>query len=288
MTCPHCQGSARFKEYRPRNIVSLMGPVRVLRGYYHCQHCQQGHFPWDALLRLTDRALTPGAEEIVALGGSLEAFGKAAEWTVRKMAGLRLSESTVQRSTEQAGERLGKQLQAGHVFGPKQVWDWHRDANGKRCAYLSVDATGVLMQGPAGAQADGRMAYVGMIFNPQPRQAEDRDLAKPCDGARYLAGHYTLAELGTQMRRQAAQVGVGAAEQWIGLTDAGSGLEHWLDVYFPLAIKIVDFRHATEYLADFAKAYRSGSEAQVLLDAWCHRLKHEGGSVVLILLCQLP
>ena len=67
---------------------------------------------------------------------------------------------------------------------------------GKTCAYVSVDATGIMMQGPAGAKAEGRMVNVGMIFNPQPRAANDEDLCKPCDGVRYLAGLYTLPELG--------------------------------------------------------------------------------------------
>jgi hypothetical protein len=197
------------------------------------------------------------------------------------LAGIRLSESTVQRTTEAAGGRLAEQLQAGQVFGPKKVWDWHKDAEGKTCAYLSLDATGVMMQGPEGAKADGRMASVGMIFNPQPRQPQDEELSKPCDGVRYLAGHYTLEELGLQMRRQAAHVGVAAAQRWIGLSDGGNGLEDWFDVNFPLAVKILDFRHASEYLADFAKKYRAGEEAKALLTSWCHIMKHEGGAAIL-------
>jgi hypothetical protein len=281
MTCLHCKESAGFKGYRPKSPVSLLGTLRIWRGYYHCEHCHHGHFPWDEILRLSPQGLTPGAQEVVALGGTQEAFGKAAEWTLQKMAGIRLSESTVQRTTEAAGERLAQQLQEGKVFGSKTVWDWHRDASGKTCAYLSVDATGIMMQGPGAAKTEGRMASVGMIYNPQPRQPEDEELSKPCDGVRYLAGLYTLDELGLQMRRQAAHVGVGAAERWIALTDGGNGLEDWIEVNFPLAVKILDFRHASEYLADFAKKYRPGEEAEGLLATWCHRMKHEGGSAIL-------
>jgi hypothetical protein len=281
MTCPHCKADARFKEYRAKNLVSLLGQVRVWRGYYHCRHCHQGHFPWDEVLRLSAQGLTPGAEEIMALGGVQEAFGKTAAWTLRKMAGIGLSESTVQRTTEAAGERLGQQLAAGKVWGAKTVWHWHRDASGKSCAYVSLDATGVLMQGEHGAKVEGRMAYVGMIYNPQPRHADEEALSKPCDGVRYLAGHYTLPELGRQMRRQAGQVGMEAAERWIALSDGGNGFEDWIDVNFPLAVKILDFRHASEYLGDLAKQYRSGEEGATLLASWCHLMKHEGGAAIL-------
>src|SRR5262245_38396151 len=204
MSCPHCKEAARFVGYRPKRIVSLVGDLQIERGYYHCSACGQGHFPWDDVLRLSPQRLTPAAEEVTALAGIQESFGKAAERTLRKLAGIRLSESTVERTTEAAGERLGQALEKGAVFGPKQTWTWHKDRTGKTCAYVSLDATGILMQGPGGAKVEGRMVTVGMIFNPQPREANEEALSKPCDGVRYLAGLYKLDELGLQMRRQGA------------------------------------------------------------------------------------
>src|ERR1044071_1438017 len=123
------------------------------------------------------------------------------------------------------------------------------------------------------------MVNVGMVFNPQPRADKEKDLCKPCDGVRYLAGLYTLEEMGTLLRRQAAQVGMDEADNWIALTDAGNGLDHFMEVNFPRATRIVDFRHASEYLHDLAKAYRPDQEA--LAETWCHQLKHEGGESVL-------
>lgn len=281
MSCPHCKESARFVNYRPKWIVSLVGEIKLARAYYHCEHCHQGLWPWDEVLRLSPERLTPGAQEVSSLGGILNSFGKAAERVLVKMTGLHLSESTVERTTEAAGERLGERLQQGQVFGPNVTWDWHHDAEGKSCAYVSVDATGILMQGPDGAKADGRMVTVGMVYNPQPRAPQDEEVSKPCDGVRYLAGLYTLEELGKQLRRQAGQVGMNRAERWIALTDAGNGLEHFIDVNFPLAVKIVDFRHASEYVNDFAKLYRPGEEGDTLAGTWCHLLKHEGGAAFL-------
>jgi hypothetical protein len=281
MICPHCQDDAGFVGYREKNIGSLVGMMRLSRPYYHCEHCHHGMWPWDEILRLSPERLTPGAQEILSLLGILNSFGKAADRVLEKATGLRLSESTVERTTEGAGERLGQRLADGEVFGPKVHWQWHPDAEGKSCAYVGVDATGIMMQGRDGAKAEGRMVDVGMIFNPQPRASADEDICKPCDGVRYLAGLYTLEELGLQMRRQGAQVGMDAAERWIALTDGGSGLEHFIDVNFPRAEKIVDFRHASEYVNDFAKAYRPNEEGAQLAETWCHQLKHEGGKALL-------
>lgn len=279
MTCPRCKESAKFISYRPKTIDCLAGAMRLSRPYYHCEHCGHGHFPWDEILRLVAH-LTPGAQEVSALAGTLESFGKAANWTLRKLAGLRLSESTVERTTEDAGGRLGMLQEQGVVFGPKVAWDWNVDATGQSCAYVSVDATGIMMQGPDGAKADGRMVYVGMIYNPQPRAPEDAELSKPCDNVRYLAGLYTLEDLGLQLRRQGGHVGMDDAKQWLALTDGGNGLGEFMDVNFPLAVQILDFRHASEHLADFAKKYRPAA-AEPLLASWCHTMKHEGGKAIL-------
>jgi hypothetical protein len=265
----------------------LVGALRLSRGYYHCRHCRRGHVPWDAALRLSEQRLTPGAEEVVALAGIQESFGKAAQRTLCKLAGLRLSESTVERTTEGAGARVGERLHRGDVFGRAGPWSWNRDADGRPCAYLSVDATGILMQGPDGAKVDGRMVNVGMIYNPQPRQADDEALSKPCDGVRYLAGLDRLDELGPLLRRQAAQVGMDAAEVWIALTDGGAGLEKFIDANFPRAEKVLDFQHAAGHLATFAKAFRPDPVAERLLAAWCHTLKHAGGAMMLRVLERL-
>jgi hypothetical protein len=281
MSCPHCRESARFVGYRSKQIKSLVGDMQLARPYYHCPRCQQGIWPWDVLLRLSPERLTPAAQEIVSLHGITNSFGKAADKVMAKSSGLSLSESTVERATERAGERVGAWLDAGEVFGEKKAFAWHCDAEGKTCAYVGIDATGILMQGPDGAKADGRMVDVGMIFNPQPREPDDDELCKPCAGVRYLAGHYTLEELGPLMRRQGAQVGMDEAERWIALTDAGQGLEHFIDVNFPRAEKIVDFRHTSAYVNQFAKAYRVGAAGEALAATWCHQLKHEGGAALL-------
>ncbi len=260
--------------------------MRLWRASYHCGGCGRGSFPWDATLRLSPQRLTPAAEEVTALAGVQESFGKAADRTLRKLAGLRPCESTVERTTEEAGARLGARLAEGAVFGLGAAWGWNRDAAGRSCAYASLDATGILMQGPDGAKAEGRMVYVGMIYNPRPRSAGEEALSKPCDGARYLAGLYGLEALGLQMRRQGAQVGMDAAEVWIALTDGGNGLEGFIDVNFPRAEKILDFQHGATHLAAFAKQFRPDTSER-LLAAWCHTLKHAGGAMMIRVLERL-
>jgi hypothetical protein len=230
--------------------------------------------------------LTPAASEVTSIAGVQSSFAQSSEVTLKKLCGLRLSESTVERVTEAAGERVAKLLDEKKKFGEKRSWHWQRDARGKTCAYVGLDATGVRQQGQRGARADGRMAYVGLVYNP--RSAHDERPAEP-HSVRYLAGFYGLDELGLQLRRQAAQVGWDEAEQQIAISDGGSGLEEFFRKNFPLAERILDFWHAAEHLTELGLVLWPDDEAlrQQRVAGWCHQLKHEGGEVMLATLEQL-
>lgn len=259
--------------------MSLFGEVTIRFAYYHCAHCGKGCRPWCDKLRLGKSALTPAADEIAALAGVLGSFADGAERVLMKMAGLRLSESTVERTTEAAGRRVRQRLCEGQSLGPTRDWTWQRDAGGRRCAYVSLDATGVRQQGSGGRHADGRMAYVGMIYNPRSEYDSQRP---PQRQVRYLSGFFELEALGRQLHREALEVGWANADQQVALSDGGAGLEQFFKQFFPKAVRILDFYHAHEHLVELSQALYGEDEAarQTWLDDVCHRLKHEGGPVV--------
>lgn len=294
MTCPHCHESARFVDYRPKTVQSMVGTFPLDRAYYHCRSCGVGTVPWDEALGLSRQALTPGAKELICVAGAVDSFGEAADVVLKKLAGLHVSESTVERTSEAVGGDIGARLADGATFGARTPWSWHKDAEGKTCAYVSLDLTGLGMQGPDGAAADGRMAAVGMIYNPVPedptRWARPQKPAPPFQ-ARYVAGLNGQASLAEPMRKQAAQVGMDQAERWIAISDAGAGVEDLLRVNFGrVEAVILDFYHASEHLGALGRALYPAEESarQAWLDPWCHRLKHEGGQAVLEALRSLP
>lgn len=240
---------------------------------------------------LTPKRLTPAAEQVVTLAGTVSnSFAEAAEKVLPELAGLRLSESAAQRTTVAAGERLGQLLEAGQTLGFPKPWSWRRDAQGRTCAYVSIDATGVRQQGPGGAKAEGRLPYVAMLYNPVPELPPDSAYRPPPRAtmqARYLAGLYELPALGLELRRQAGQVGMDHADLWIGLTDGGAGLEHFLQVNFPRdLVLILDFWHPAEDLAELARLLHPADEAhaQEQARAWCQVMKQEGGTGIVRLL----
>jgi hypothetical protein len=287
MTCPHCGESSRCKGFRSRPLLTLLGPVRYERHYYHCSSCARGTSPLDKVHGLCEHDLTPAADEVVCLSGLEDSFAVGAETLLTRMAGLRVCESTVQRATEAAGARLAEIQHTGQPVGRASRWQWHKDAEGRTVGYISVDATGIGQQGPNGAKAEGRMVTIGMVYNPIPKQRErwaDPHGRRPKWQARYVAQLRPLAELSQPLRCQAGMVGLDFAERWIALSDGGSGLEDFLRTNFPrVEAIIVDFYHAAEYLGKLSKVLYPGQVAAA--DVWrsneCHRLKTLGGQAVL-------
>jgi len=172
-----------------------------LLSYYRCERCGTSQKPWDRLLGLSERALTPAAAQVVAQAGVLASFAEASQRTLTTMSGLKVSESTVERTTEAAGQRVRQLRAAGQTQGPSRSWSWQRDAAGQSCAYISLDHTGVRQQGPGGSRADGKMVPVAMVYNPR----SDHDPRKPQPRqVRYVSGFYELDDVGRHLRLPAA------------------------------------------------------------------------------------
>jgi hypothetical protein len=288
MTCPHCGQAAEFHSHRSHTALSLVGPIRYQRAYYLCRRCGEGLFPFDDAAGLTARRLTPALERVTTLAGSVaDSFEKGAD-LLEETAGVRLGESTVERTTEDAGQRLKDLLQGGTALGPKVDWPWHKDYDGRRCAYVEIDATGVRQQGKGGGPAEGRMAYVGMVCNPCPEWPWPDERPGPMQ-ARYRAGLYPLEDFAPLLRGPAGHVGMDRADRWIGLSDGGSGLEDRLRENFPrVEVVILDFFHPAEKLTTLARLLHPQDEGRAEAEArqWCGLLKDEGGAVLAAVLSE--
>jgi hypothetical protein len=289
VTCPDCDRSAAYHRDGERHVVSALGLLHFRRAYYYCRCCGRGVAPFDRQAGFTARQLTPAAERLATLaGGVCESFERGAD-TLHEMAGIRLSESTVGRTTEDVGARLAEMFQQEQTVGPAVRWEWHLDAMGQKVAYITIDATGTRQQGPGGKKAEGRMAYVAGVYNPAPADwLLPPGKMAPQMQARYISGLYSLDQMGPLLRRQAARVGMEDAEVWVALTDGGNGLEDFCQKNFNRAdlVLILDFYHAATYLEDLAKALfpQAEEEAKAQAEQWCRILKAEGGTTTLAVL----
>jgi hypothetical protein len=275
VTCPHCDRAAKFHSYQTRRVLTVHGEVRVARAYYYCGRCRQSALPYDEVLGLVDE-ISPGLMPLVCLAGTLVPFADASEDILKRFAGVRVSTSTVLRCTEAAGERLRAQHKEGRMAAPcpaETKWTGARDA-GQPAAYVGLDAFSVPMQGPKATKAEHRMLYTALLYTPGKEHT------------RYLVD-FDLDALAGQVRAQARALGIKRVSQLIAITDGGNGLEEALQRHLADdLITILDWYHAAEHLADFAKVWQDGDEAA--RQAWQAEatgvLYEQGGAALLTFL----
>ncbi len=44
-SCPKCKKEMRYKGIKAKEITSMVGEVKLNRGYYYCDYCESGLFP---------------------------------------------------------------------------------------------------------------------------------------------------------------------------------------------------------------------------------------------------
>jgi hypothetical protein len=225
------------------------GTATFERAYYHCPDCG-GHVPWDRELGLDGSRQSPGLQPLVALAGALAPFGKS-EDVLRRLAGVRLSDSTCRRRTEEAGADLRGRHQAGEAVRPpagQRPWDLtlpDRDEQSfdGTVAYVGLDAFAVPTRGPGGRGVVYRMLYTGLLYDPRKKHTV------------YVAD-FDHEAAAAQLRLYAAALRLGTADTLVALTDAGNGLEPALRRCCSGALVFVlDFYHAAEHLHAFAQSW---------------------------------
>lgn len=273
MNCEHCGYAAKFHSYQQRRLVTAHGAVKVQRAYYYCGRCRQSFLPYDDALGLVDE-ISPGLRPLVCLAGILAPFTDAAEDVLKRFSGVRLSASTVLRTTEGEGERLRAQLKDGRMVEPTQAepkWTKPRE-NEQPAAYVGLDAFSVPMQGIRAGKAEHRMLYTALLYTPEKEHT------------RYLVD-FELDALAEQVRSQARALGIELVSQLIAVTDGGNGLEEALQRHLAENITtILDWYHAAEHLCDFAKAWLGNDD--LAREAWQNEAKgilyERGGEELLV------
>jgi hypothetical protein len=253
-------------------VVTAHGVLELRRAYYYCQRCRQSFLPYDEALGLVD-GISPGLMPLVCLAGTLLPFADAAGDLLQRFAGVRLSTSTVLRSTEAAGERLRAQQKDGRMVRPLQKephWTAARAA-GQPAAYVGLDAFSVPMQGVQASKAEHRMLYTALLYTPDKEHS------------RYLVD-FELDALADQVRSQARALGLAQVSELIAVTDGGNGLEEALQRHLAEDLRtILDWYHAAEHLCAFAKVWHAQDDEARW--RWQHEAKgilwEQGGEALL-------
>jgi hypothetical protein len=245
---------------RAKTITTVLGPVRVLRAWYHCAECERGFAPRDEQLGVAGTPLSPGLREMIARAGAEVPFGKAAA-LLGDLAGITVSAKTIERSAEASGAAARAATQAeATALRARQIISMPPPEPAPDMLYAEVDGTGVPVrasetEGRQGKDEDGqartREVKLARFFTVSALDDDGNPVMDPGSSS-YVAtfdGKDALARLveaeylrrGGDHFRQVVAIGDGAAWIW---TMAAK--------LYPHATHIVDIWHAREHLADLA------------------------------------
>ena len=118
MPAPHdrqvpcgCGQQARYHETRPKQILTMLGPVVYDRAYYLCLSCHQGHSPRDRELDVVGTECSPGVRRMMAAVGSEASFDSGRQ-QLHLLAGLEVTTKAVERHAEAIGADIVEREQA--------------------------------------------------------------------------------------------------------------------------------------------------------------------------------
>ena len=94
-----------FKEYRSKELLTVLGPVRVERAYYYDQRCKKGCCPKDTALDIVGTSFSPGIRRIMGRVGAYRPFGLGHE-DIKEMAGICVDTKEIERVSNQIGEQV--------------------------------------------------------------------------------------------------------------------------------------------------------------------------------------
>ena len=273
--CPHCGEEATYQFRREATLLTIVGQVTYRRAYYLCPQCHKGHYPLDDKLGLRPREMSAELESLTAMTGVQLPFEQSSQ-LFEKLTLVSVSDHSVAKATQAMGSEV--QAVEEEWVSQSRDEDWlqeqERLAERPQRLYGALDAAKVHIRGEE--EHPWRDMKVGVWFTTTvapPRDPDERwdiqatDMSYYCDISPAQQFGQLLWATGCQRQAQLAQ-------ELIFLGDGAEWIWNLVQEHYPEAVQIVDWFHATEYIAPVAKAafneqdQREAWIKQVRTDLW--------------------
>ena len=255
-----CGGQMSYQFERRAVVISVFGRVSYKRRYHSCRKCHHGQSPLDRRMGLEAGEVTAGLAGLLALAGVEVAFEESADWLERFLL-FRVSDNTVRHETE----RFGQLQAATEEHWKKQSQDEHwlqmRLHNpGKQAGRLYGSLDGVM----APLQGEWRELKTIAWYRVEPVRAYQTHRQHACQvgeqndlQAQEITYHCDIQspeQLGELFWATACQRLADLYEELVFVCDGAVWIWKLIERYFPHAVQIVDWYHASEYLPPIAEA----------------------------------
>lgn len=244
LTC-ECGGSMKFVQHRGRQILTLLGWIKVKRAYYHCPDCGASAVPYDQSSGLGSQQVSPALAKACCLLAVDDSFEQVSQ-KIGELFGQSLSDDTVKQAVHQVG-KVALQQQDQQLSGfltDKRLAE--PQATPDRL-YVSADGTTV-------HENDGwHEAKVGCIWWENQRFERQKCYVASFDNSQTFGWHLWLEACGCGMRQAKELVYIGDGAGWI---------RSEYERHFSRGTFIIDWYHASEHIWDCGKVlFGEGSEA---------------------------
>lgn len=256
-----CGQLARYAGRREKTFVSVLGPLRLRRAYFHCAACGQGFCPRDGQLGLQDTSLPPAVTRMVAAVGALVSFQEGSQ-LLAELAGVKVDANHVQRAAEALSVEIAEQeehevaAETGLPLPPT--------------LYLGLDGTGVPMRaselsGRSGKQPGGscktREVKLCTVWSAEARDDQDRPVRDEgsvtytgaIESATTLDTDAVPAAFTQRVLREATRRRFTTARRTVVRGDGAPWMWKIAQELFLRATQIADRFHVKQHLSELAK-----------------------------------
>jgi hypothetical protein len=263
--CGSGHNGCRLVGHRSKDVMTVVGPIKIRRAYYHCGECGCGVTPYDTQLDIVGTKFSPGVRRLMGLVGGKESFDEGRR-DLEELAGIKVQTKAVERVAEAIGEQIEA---AGKRERDTAVGSNVTPIKSIPKLYISFDGTGVPVikreaQGRPGKGENGeagtREVKLGCVFTQTGLDEKGRPQRDEASTT-YVGAIETAEAFGWRIHGEAERRGLRQAEQVTVLADGARWIWNLADEHFPRSIQIVDLYHAREHLSDLSQiVYGIGSE----------------------------
>jgi hypothetical protein len=248
---------SEFVEYRDKELLTVLGQVKIRRAYYYDKDCKKGFCPKDKALDIEGTSFSPGLRRIMGRVGAHRPFALGHE-DIKEIAGISVNAKEVERTSHQLGEEAEGfyRKQADLVLSDKVV-----PFRSVPKMYVLMDGTGVPVVkketvGRKGKEGDAktREAKLGCVFTQTTVDGEGNPVRDE-GSTSYVGAIEGAEEFGRRIYREATRRRIQRAERVCVIGDGAPWIWNLADEHFHGAVQIIDLYHAREHYWDVARAF---------------------------------
>lgn len=251
-----CGAKAKFVSKREAVLWTVFGKIGYQRRYYLCATCHQGQSPLDQEYGIVPGQVTQALASLLGVLGVEVAFEEASQLAERFLL-FRVSDNTVRKQTEGYGNaqaQVEKEwIEKAEDEKSLQVRERSLEYRSGRM-YASIDGAHVPLQHEwreLKTLCWYRVEQTPKHHSGQPVGEQNHWHAKDM---KYYCDIMEAEQFGRLLWATGIQNNVDTYEEVVFVSDGAVWIWRLVEKYFPQAVQIVDWYHASQYLTPIAEA----------------------------------